>query len=54
MKGIILDFSIQTNSGIISGEDQKRYSFIGSEWKESSPPQRGLKIDFDLDTTGQA
>ncbi|WP_336024160.1 DUF805 domain-containing protein [Acinetobacter lwoffii] len=54
MKGIILDFSIQTNSGIISGEDQRRYSFIGSEWKESSPPQRGLKIDFDLDTTGQA
>ncbi|WP_284880589.1 DUF805 domain-containing protein [Acinetobacter variabilis] len=54
MKGIILDFSIQTNSGIISGEDQKRYSFIGSEWKESFPPQRGLKIDFDLDITGQA
>jgi uncharacterized membrane protein YhaH (DUF805 family) len=54
VKGIILDFSIQTNSGIISGEDQKRYSFIGSEWKESFPPQRGLKIDFDLDITGQA
>ena len=54
MKGTILDFSIQTNSGIISGEDQKRYSFIGSEWKEISPPQRGLNIDFDLDTTGQA
>lgn len=54
MKGIILDFSIQTNSGIISGDDQKRYSFTGSEWKENFPPQRGLKIDFDLDTAGQA
>lgn len=53
MKGIILDFSIQTNSGIISGEDQRRYTFIGSEWKEVFNPQRGLIIDFDLDTNGQ-
>lgn len=54
MKGTVLDFSIQTNSGIISGDDQKRYAFIGSEWKESVTPQRGLKVDFDINQQGQA
>lgn len=43
IKGTILNFSIQANSGIISGDDQKRYSFFGNEWKENIFPQRGLK-----------
>ena len=47
MKGDILDFSIQTNSGLISGEDGKRYTFVGAEWKDSSLPTRGLKVDYD-------
>ena len=34
MQGKILDFSIETNSGIISGDDQKRYPFARNEWKE--------------------
>lgn len=54
MKGIILNFSIQTNSGIISGEDSQRYSFVGNEWKERSAPERGLKVDFDITPQGQA
>ncbi|MDM1020056.1 DUF805 domain-containing protein [Acinetobacter sp. VNK23] len=54
MKGTILHFSIQTNTGIISGDDQNRYTFLGSEWKDSSSPQRGMKVDFDLNATGQA
>lgn len=54
MKGTILDFSIQTNVGIISGEDGNRYHFGGSEWKESTAPQRGVKVDFDFDSAGQA
>lgn len=54
MKGIILDFSVQTNTGIISGENTKRYHFIGSEWKETVSPQRGQKVDFDVDEQGQA
>lgn len=54
MQGKILDFSIQTNSGIISGDDQKRYSFAGSEWKEQQLPKRGMLVDFDIDTQGQA
>jgi hypothetical protein len=30
MKGQILDFSIQSNSGMISGDDQNRYHFTGA------------------------
>jgi TM2 domain-containing membrane protein YozV len=47
MKGQILDFSIQTNAGVISGEDGKRYTFTGADWRESQPPQRGMSIDFE-------
>ncbi len=54
MKGIILDFSIQTNTGIISGDDSTRYHFLGGEWKETIAPQRGMKVDFDLNAQGQA
>ena len=54
MKGKILDFSIQTNSGIISGEDNRRYQFTGSEWKEQSIPQRGTEVDFENTEDGNA
>lgn len=54
MKGTILDFSIQTNTGVISGDDTTRYHFLGSEWKESVLPQRGMKVDFDINNLNQA
>jgi len=54
MKGKVLDFSIQTNSGIITGEDNKRYQFNGGEWKEQSIPLRGIDVDFDHTEDGQA
>ncbi|MFV5262714.1 DUF805 domain-containing protein [Acinetobacter courvalinii] len=55
MKGKILDFTIQTNMGIIQGNDQKRYNFVGSEWKEQQAPVvRGNEVDFDVNTEGQA
>ncbi len=55
MKGSILDFSIQTNTGIISGDDQNRYNFTGAEWRGQRPPNRGDRVDFDVDsTTGNA
>ena len=46
MKGEILNFSIQTNSGVISGADGQRYTFDGSNWRESTPPARGVAVDF--------
>jgi hypothetical protein len=48
MKGIILDYSIQTSEGIISGDDNNRYKFAGSEWKETDAPARGQRVDFDI------
>lgn len=49
MKGKILDFSVNTNSGIISGNDNKRYNFGGAEWKSSISPCVGQMVDFEID-----
>lgn len=49
MKGTILDFSIQSNSGAISGEDGQRYNFDGADWKENSSPNRGMSVDFSVE-----
>jgi TM2 domain-containing membrane protein YozV len=48
MKGKILDFSVQSNSGVISADDGKRYTFAGSEWKStSSTPRQEMRVDFE-------
>lgn len=54
MKGTLLDFNIQLNEGAISGEDGKRYSFFGSEWKEQVAPARGQQVDFVVNELNQA
>ncbi len=51
MKGQILDFTVQTNSGVISGEDGARYAFAGAEWNGDTPPARGMRVDFDVKDT---
>ena len=33
MKGTILDYSVQNNMGVISGDDQQRYNFSGHQWQ---------------------
>jgi hypothetical protein len=48
MKGQVLDFSVQQNSGVISGSDGNRYVFTGAEWKGAVPPSRGRSVDFDV------
>ena len=48
MQGQILDYSIQTNEGVISGEDGSRYTFAGSEWNDGTPPTRGMRVDFEV------
>ncbi len=47
MKGSVLDFSIQNNEGLITGDDDKRYKFSGPEWRASEQPTRGMRVDFD-------
>lgn len=54
MKGQILDFSLQNSSGLITGEDGKRYTFNSAEWKEQGLPTKGMTVDFDLTESGEA
>lgn len=54
MKGRILDFSIQEARGVITGDDNKRYSFESHEWKEADFPVKGVEVDFDIDGDGCA
>lgn len=54
MKGSILDFSIQDNTGFITGDDNNRYSFSGADWRGQRPPSRGDRVDFIVNSTGHA
>ena len=47
MNGTILDYSVQTSSGLITGDDGNRYNFVGTEWKDEAIPNRGMRVDFE-------
>ncbi len=47
MTGEILDYSIQTNTGAISGDDGNRYSFTSVGWQEQGAPRPGMRVDFE-------
>lgn len=49
MKGQILEYSVQSNTGTISGLDGNRYQFNGAEWKGTNVPSRGMSVDFEAD-----
>ncbi len=46
MKGNILGFDPDTNSGAISGYDGQRYDFVTAEWRGPGRPRRGDVVDF--------
>ncbi|HEX3883246.1 MAG TPA: hypothetical protein VHW66_11345 [Stellaceae bacterium] len=46
MKGNILGFDRDTNTGAISGHDGQRYDFVRLEWRAPSEPGRGAVVDF--------
>lgn len=46
MQGNILTFSVQENQGLVSGDDGQRYTFTGPEWRETTPPFPGERVDF--------
>ena len=54
MKGTLADFNFQINEGVIQGDDGKRYSFFGSEWKDQTSPARGQYVDFSVNDLNQA
>lgn len=48
MKGKILEFNEESRTGVISGDDGNRYSLDIREWKGSTMPRAGNKIDFSV------
>ena len=46
MFGYILHYSVQTGTGVISGDDGNRYSFAGRDWLDREPPTRGDRVEF--------
>lgn len=52
MKGRVLDFSFQTNSGVIAAGDGSRYPFTGGDWQSSEFPEAGMPVDFDAGEHG--
>ena len=47
MNGTILAYSVQNSSGLITGDDDNRYNFVGAEWKDQAIPNRGMRVDFE-------
>ncbi|WP_428087366.1 TM2 domain-containing protein [Candidatus Thioglobus sp.] len=48
MKGKILEYNEEGRNGIISADDGSRYKLDISEWKGSSIPKAGNKVDFSV------
>lgn len=46
MKGNVIGFDADTNTGAISGHDGKRYDFVTSEWRAQGQPRHGDVVDF--------
>jgi uncharacterized membrane protein len=46
MRGTIIGFDPDGNTGAISGEDGGRYDFVRLEWRGAIEPSRGSAVDF--------
>ena len=45
-QGRVLAFDDEEGTGVISGDNGNRYSFIIQEWRPQSPPHPGMHVDF--------
>jgi len=46
MKGNVIGYDPDTNTGAISGHDGKRYDFVTQEWHGHAQPRHGDMVDF--------
>src|SRR5712691_12953822 len=46
MKGNVIGFDPDTNTGAISGHDGQRYDFVRLEWRSPAQPTRGTIVEF--------
>jgi uncharacterized membrane protein len=49
MRGEVLGFDPDSNTGAISGHDGRRYDFVTMEWRGAGRPRRGDMVDFVAD-----
>ena len=52
MKGKILGFV--ESSGVITGDDGKRYKFSAADWKAPRAPRTGEEVDYEISAQGMA
>ena len=46
MKGTVIGFDPDTNTGAIGGQDGNRYDFVRLDWRGSERPFHGTAVDF--------
>jgi uncharacterized membrane protein YhaH (DUF805 family) len=46
MKGNVIGFDPDTNTGAVSGFDGQRYDFATQDWRAQRPPRHGDVVDF--------
>src|SRR5437764_4326456 len=46
MKGNVIAFDPDTNTGAVSGHDGKRYDFVTADWHDRRRPTHGDLVDF--------
>lgn len=46
MRGLVLEFDRMSNSGLISGDDGRRYRFVAAELRSSGSVRGGDTVDF--------
>jgi uncharacterized membrane protein len=49
MRGTIIGFDPDSNTGAITGEDGGRYDFVRLDWRGAAQPRRGVAVDFVAD-----
>lgn len=46
MEGVILDFNLDSSTGVVRCNQGTRYNFTLEEWKSSDLPKPGERVDF--------
>ena len=48
VKGRVLGYQPQTDTGTIVGDDGMRYTFKGEQWRDPYPPNQGTRVEFGI------
>lgn len=49
MRGNVIGYDADTNTGAISGHDGRRYDFVTQEWRATGTPRHGDVVDFTVE-----